>query len=783
MSINYLFRKKSLHDLQQNGGNNGDMHQILSVRDLTLFGIAAIIGSGIFSAIGNACFSGGPGVVFLYLFCAVACGFTAMCYAEFAVQVPVSGSAYTYAYVAFGEFFAWIIGWALLTEYSVSNVFVAFSWSGYFTNLLDSAGWHLPAWLTINYTSAHAQAIAQLKSEGKLAWETAPQLGNLRFIMDSPAITANLVITTLVYRGVKEAKNISNFLVILKLLVVVLVIAVGIFYIDIDNWTPFMPNGFSGVMGGVSAVFFAYIGFDAVSTLAGECKNPQRDLPRGMIYSLIICTVLYIVLALVLTGVVSYQYLGVNDPVAEAFQLRGVKWIALFISVAAVVAMTSVLLVFQMGQPRIWMAMSNDGLLPAKFGALHPNYKTPGFSTVLTGGVVTLLLLFTDEKFVLDLTSIGTLFAFILVCAGVLTLPTQQYGKVPRNDGKHFRLPYVNAKYILPLITLTALNTIVYAKPDLLGNYLKNWVNNNIDIQLLVFFSVLVGLNVASYIKNFSLIPVLGLLSCCYLLTGIELEKWKLFALWLLIGLLIYVFYSNKHSKLAKVFKPNDEEIGNSVEGRGYADHGPPILTSRDRLICVVLVEWIEVLRKRCGEDWLPTRKQIAKSKLFQRMLSDEERLLEYLEEFFGYNPPIIILTERDLFICIAMTKWIQTARQTRYYKGSWLPSDIDIAKSRLFWRLRSGKEPLPSPPPTAYSCPWYELIDEKRPHWAYDVHQSVGHMYFAQCQYDVIERDDTGLPSCVRFGQWLFECWQGIDPYQGTHEGWWLRVQNKSSC
>jgi basic amino acid/polyamine antiporter, APA family len=550
MNITYLFRKKSLHDLQQNCGNNGDMHQILSVRDLTLFGIAAIIGSGIFSAIGNACYSGGPGVVFLYLYCAAACGFTAMCYAEFAAQVPVSGSAYTYAYVAFGEFFAWIIGWALLTEYSVSNVFVAFSWSGYFTNLLDSSGWHLPAWLTVNYTSAHIAFANNLTSEGKLAWATAPQWRGLRLIMDLPAITANLVITALVYRGVKEAKSMSNFLVILKLLVVVLVIGVGIFYIDIDNWTPFMPNGFSGVMGGVSAVFFAYIGFDAVSTLASECKNPQRDLPRGMIYSLIICTVLYIVLALVLTGVVSYQYLGVNDPVAEAFQRRGVKWIALFISVAAVVAMTSVLLVFQMGQPRIWMAMSDDGLLPKKFGALHPNYKTPGFSTMLTGGVVTGLLLFADEKFVLDLTSIGTLFAFILVCAGVLTLPTQQYGKVPRNDGKHFRLPYINAKYILPLTTLIVLYIMAYARPELLVNYLKNWVNNTIDIQLLAFFIVLIGLNIAAYCKNFSLIPVLGLLSCCYLLTGIELEKWKLFAIWLLIGLLVYSCYGRKHSKL-----------------------------------------------------------------------------------------------------------------------------------------------------------------------------------------------------------------------------------------
>ena len=278
MSLLSLFRRKSTKSIVEQGGDgeHSGLNKVLNVRDLTFFGIAAIIGGGTFSAIGNACFSGGPGVVFLYIICAIACGFTAMCYAEFASRVPVSGSAYTYAYVSFGEIFAWIIGWALIMEYSIGNIYIAFSWSGYFTNLLESFHIHLPEWLTINYKSAHAAAIANTAGEGLTAWKNAPMLGNLKVIFDLPAVLINVLITYLVYRGTKESRNFSNAMVVVKLLIIVLVIIVGFFYIDIENWTPFMPNGFKGVMGGVSAVFFAYIGFDAVSTAAQEAKNPQN---------------------------------------------------------------------------------------------------------------------------------------------------------------------------------------------------------------------------------------------------------------------------------------------------------------------------------------------------------------------------------------------------------------------------------------------------------------------------------------------------------------------------
>jgi amino acid transporter len=555
MLLSKLFRKKSTSIILQQGGDGEEhsgLNKVLNVRDLTFFGIAAIIGGGTFSAIGNACFSGGPGVIFLYIICAIACGFTAMCYAEFASRVPVSGSAYTYAYVSFGELFAWIIGWALIMEYSIGNIYIAFSWSGYFTNLLESFHLHLPEWLTINYKSAQDAFVANKGTEGLLAWKNAPVIGGLKIIFDLPAVVINLLITYLVYRGTKESRNFSNVMVYIKLAIIFLIIIVGAFYIDIDNWTPFMPNGFSGVMGGVSAVFFAYIGFDAVSTLAEETKNPQRDLPKGMIYSLVICTVIFIVLALVITGMVSYQLLGVSDPLAEIFALKGVKWMLFIVSIAAVVAMTSVLLVFQMGQPRIWMTMSRDGLMPKKFAEIHPKYKTPGFATIITGLVVGIPIFFTDENFVLDFTSIGTLFAFVLVCGGVLLLSPQSESELAERATKgKFRIPYINSKYIFPLICIGTLGVVQYYLP----NYFAQVFDLTEDklatnLPMVVFFILCIVMAVIAFMKNLSLIPLLGLISCCYLLTGMAVSNWIWFGIWLLIGLCVYFIYGYKNSKL-----------------------------------------------------------------------------------------------------------------------------------------------------------------------------------------------------------------------------------------
>jgi basic amino acid/polyamine antiporter, APA family len=551
MNFQSLFRKKSVSATHDQGDAHGpQLVRNLSLRDLTFMGIAAIIGAGSFSSLGQACYSGGPGVVILFIICAIACGFTALCYAEFASRVPASGSAYTYAYVSFGELFAWVIGWALLMEYSIGNIYVAFSWSGYFTNLLDGVGVHMPEWLTINYRSAAAAFRDNVQGEGYQAWINAPQLGSLRIIFDLPAFMINVLITWLVYVGVNESRKVSNFMVLLKLFIIIVVIVTGAFFIDIENWTPFMPNGFGGVMGGAAAVFFAYIGFDAVSTLAEESKNPMRDLPRGMMYSLMICTVVYVLLALVLTGMVSYNALGVSDPLAEVFKLKGVKWMLYFVSIAAVVAMTSVILVFQLGQPRIWMSMARDGLLPKRFAKIHPKYKTPGFSTIMTGAVVGIPIFFTDETFVLDFTSIGTLFAFVLVCGGVLLLP-----KAEKIEGvkQRFRLPQINGKWIVP--TLVALTFVLLINDQ--SAYTEelfqfNTTNLSAKLPMWIFLILCLVMAVMSFLRNLSLIPVLGVLSCCYLLTGMAPSNWLWFAVWLGIGLVVYLLYGFRKSKLAQ---------------------------------------------------------------------------------------------------------------------------------------------------------------------------------------------------------------------------------------
>ena len=643
MALNGLFRKKTVQDiLKQVEKNNTDGHNALgkhlTARDLTAFGIAAIVGAGIFSTIGKASADGGPAVIFLFLFTAIACSFAAFAYAEFASMVPVSGSAYTYSYVAFGEIIAWIIGWALIMEYSVGNITVAISWSDYFTGLLESGGLHLPQWVQMDFLSASrgfddATALMQGGKEyanlspalqdAYTAWTTSPVIGSFHFVADLPALLIIVLITALIYRGMKESRNASNIMVVVKLCIVLLVIAVGVFYVDTANWDPFAPNGVTGVLKGVSAVFFAYIGFDAISTTAEECKDPQRDLPRGMMWAIIICTILYIAIALVLTGMVSYDQLNVGDPLAFVFEKLDLKWMSGIIAVSAVVAMASVLLVFQMGQPRIWMSMSRDGLLPKRFSKVHPKYKTPSYATIVTGFVVAVPALFLNLTLVTDLCSIGTLFAFVLVCAGVLVL--QNKTDIPR--GK-FKTPYVNSKFIMPVLLIiglvfafgynkkatmdfitnetqinnsadivTSLNkeetqkvydylVTVDAKnsttetPDL-ENLLSQYQQDDAKyskiiaglpiadavkyesgfslfkhkIPMWIFLIVLVGLTVWSFKSNLSLIPLLGLICCLYMMAELSVWNWIYFGVWLLIGLVIYFSFSRKNSKL------NDVEI------------------------------------------------------------------------------------------------------------------------------------------------------------------------------------------------------------------------------
>jgi APA family basic amino acid/polyamine antiporter len=560
-----IFRRKSLEkiladvqsgysDSEHSGGNH--LSKVLRVKDLTLMGIAAVVGAGIFSTIGQASFDGGPGVSILFVLTAITCGFSAMCYAEFASRIPVAGSAYTYAYASFGELIAWIIGWDLLMEYAIGNIAVAISWSEYFVNLLEGFHIHMPEYLRMDYFSAfkahekvqqltaanHLTEITDRLKHGATAWANAPGSGNFKLIANIPALVIVALITYLVYVGIRETKKATNAMVFLKIGVVLAVIVIGFFYVTPANWHPFMPNGFSGVMKGVSGVFFAYIGFDAISTTAEECENPQRDLPRGMIYSLIICTVLYILIALVLTGMVSYKDLQVGDPLAFVFAKVGLTKISYVISISAVIATASVLLIFQMGQPRIWMSMSRDGLLPKAFSRIHPIYKTPSFATVVTGFVVAIPALFMNLTEVTDLTSIGTLFAFVLVCGGVLLLPKEASQK-----GK-FQIPYINSKFIVPVLFIAGMYFFWHPMMGLL-----NGENRHHNFPYLLFIILSATLTVLAFIKNLSLIPVLGLLSCFYLMTELGYTNWLRFLAWLVIGLVIYFTYGYKHSKIGKL--------------------------------------------------------------------------------------------------------------------------------------------------------------------------------------------------------------------------------------
>ena len=573
MSWRNLFRVKTDFPVSQ---GDASLKRVLGVRDLTFFGIAAIIGAGIFSSIGDACAKGGPASVYLIIICGMACAFAALCYAEFASRIPVSGSAYTYAYASFGELFAWIIGWALIMEYAIGNIYVAFSWSGYVVHLLDQLGWILPRWMVTDYSTAHEMyqtvmskmqgaisggefgelwksanlsSYSQADNDAFNAFVNAPQVLGLHLVFDAPALLINVLITMLVYRGIKESRNASNLMVILKLVAILLVIVVGIGYIDVKNYTPFMPNGFEGVMQGVSALFFTYIGFDAVSTLAEESKNPQRDLPRGMFYSLLICTVLYIFITLVLTGMVPYDTLGVGDPLAYVLGARGIDWLEYIVSIVAVVAMASVLLVFQMGQPRIWLSMSRDGLLPPAFSRVHPKFSTPSFATIITGLMVGVPILFTNEGFVLDFTSIGTIFAFVLVCGGVLLLPPRKEG-----EGKGFVMPYIDGKYLYSIIIIASIVVVRYNFPSYFDQLFqwKDWSTMFVVAHRL-YWILLLGLSVMSFVRSWSLIPLLGLSICAYLLTGMEANNWYWFFGWFGIGLVVYFSYGYRKSKLAKI--------------------------------------------------------------------------------------------------------------------------------------------------------------------------------------------------------------------------------------
>ncbi|HEX6279523.1 MAG TPA: amino acid permease [Pyrinomonadaceae bacterium] len=588
-----LFRTKSIAQIQADaaaglsdhaqedvGGEGGGLRRTLGVFDLTMMGIAAIIGAGIFAMVGKASYNGGPAVALLFVFTAFACGFSALCYAEFASRIPVAGSAYTYAYASMGEFIAWIIGWDLIVEYAIGNIAVAISWSDYFTGLLKGYGIEIPLHFTMDFLTASRgytavtdavagggtvdtltaactnadAAVSCGQLDGYLAWLNAPRIAGVPLVADLPALLIVVVITALVYIGIRESKFASTTLTILKVAIILLVIFLGLNYVNPANWSPFAPNGVEGVLKGVSAVFFAYIGFDALSTTAEECKNPQRDLPRAIILSLIICTVLYIAIALVLTGMVSYRLLDVGDPLAFVFGPDGANlpWVAGIIAVSAVIALATVFLVFQIGQPRIWMAMSRDGLLPKVFSSIHPKFKTPWFATIITGLVVAIPALFMNLTEVTDLASIGTLFAFVVVCAGVLFKDAEF-----KASGTRY-VPYFNAQIFLIPILAVVVATIYYLNPNFFSDMVTLTPAEGESmlgafshkIPMIFFLIVAAALVFFSLTKKLSLIPILGLLSCLYLMTELGITNWLRFSLWLLAGLIIYGLYGYRNSKL-----------------------------------------------------------------------------------------------------------------------------------------------------------------------------------------------------------------------------------------
>jgi APA family basic amino acid/polyamine antiporter len=483
--VHSLFRRKPVTEAVTEVEGGITLRRSLTAFDLTLLGVGAIVGAGIFSSVGQMAAGGpnypgaGPGLMLSFVLTALACGFAAMCYAEIAAMVPLAGSAYTYAYVALGEVVAWVIGWDLIIEYAIGNIYVAQSWADYFRSFLRGA-LHLdfPAWMATDLqTAAKTPEIAA----------AAPHLGKLVLAFNLPAALIVGLITVLLVIGIKESSRFNAVIVGIKILLVTGFVGVGAFFVQPAHWHPFAPNGLRGIWSGASLAFFSYIGFDAISTAAEETRNPQRDLPRGMIWSLAICTVMYVATAAVLTGLAPWDQLGTGDPLALALRLVGLEKLATLMSFGALIAVTAVLLVFQLGQPRIFMAMSRDGLLPPVFGRVHPRFRTPALGTVLTGLFVAVSATFLTGDQALELTNIGTLFAFVLVSAGVIAL---------RAHSPHLHRPFKCPGYPVT--------------------------------------------------------PLLSIAACLLLMAGLQWTNWVRFAVWLLVGAVIYYLYGRKHSRLAR---------------------------------------------------------------------------------------------------------------------------------------------------------------------------------------------------------------------------------------
>jgi APA family basic amino acid/polyamine antiporter len=488
-----LFQRKPIAELVGETEGAHSLKRSLGALDLIMLAIGAVIGAGIFGAIGTAAagqigpngevirFGAGPALVFSFLLLGGACALAGLCYAELAAMIPQAGSAYAYSYATLGELVAWIIGWDLILEYAVGNVAVAISWGDYFNTLLQGFGIDLPVWLRTGYRTALNSADPQL--HGLL--DTAPHVAGIPVLIHVPASAIVMVITWLLLRGARESATANNIMVAIKLIALSIFVAVGATHLNAANYHPFAPNGFTGVHQGAAIVFFAYIGFDAISTAAEETINPQRNLPIGILGGLAVCTVIYVVVGAVLTGMVPFRELAVADPLAHALELAGFQAVGWFVALGAAVSMSAVLLVFQYGQPRIFFAMGRDGLLPPWAATLHPRTKIPSTTTIVTGVFVAAWALVGDAAETYDLTNIGTLFAFALVSTGVLVL--------------RYTDPHRPRPFRVPLV----------------------WP-----------------------------VAVLSAAGCVFIMYGLPGSAWRRFGIWLAIGLVIYFLYGFRHSRL-----------------------------------------------------------------------------------------------------------------------------------------------------------------------------------------------------------------------------------------
>jgi APA family basic amino acid/polyamine antiporter len=491
--MSQLFARKAIAELQPGPEGVQSLRRVLGAGDLIMLAIGAVIGAGIFGAIGTAAagqigpdgtvirYGAGPALVFSFLLLGAACALAALCYAELAAMIPQAGSAYAYTYATLGELVAWIIGWDLILEYAVGNVAVAISWGDYFTTLLRGVGLQLPIWMTTGYRTALLSSDPAVHS----LIETAPRVAGLPILANVPAFGIVMLITWLLLRGARESSTANNIMVVIKLLALGLFIVVGLMNIHPEYYRPFAPNGFRGIHQGAAIVFFAYIGFDAISTAAEETRDPQRNLPIGILGGLAICTVIYVIVGAVLTGMVPYTQLAVADPLARALQIAGYAGAGWIVALGAAVSMSAVLLVFQYGQPRIFFSMARDGLLPAWAARIDARTRVPYATTLLTGIVVALASLVGDAAETYDLTNIGTLFAFALVCTGVLVLRVKEPGRE-----RPFKVPFV-------------------------------WV-----------------------------VAPLGAAACLFVMVGLPRQAWERFGIWLVVGAVLYASFGYRNSKL-----------------------------------------------------------------------------------------------------------------------------------------------------------------------------------------------------------------------------------------